>query len=150
MGKVSGLKNNSDAFIGGMMQILFATTDKIFGLPVGTIGNAESITGKDLVYDVEVVEIIEDDVEKVRSMIKLHYSYPNMDLDNAEIEIKDKVCNIKLEEISKFDQKSYMDITFARFRIAKDVWDNMDVEKVNFVDEFEKKAPEADEEAEEE
>ena len=46
MGKVSGLKNNSDVFIGGMMQILFATTDKIFGLPVGTIGNAESITDK--------------------------------------------------------------------------------------------------------
>ena len=43
-----------------------------------------------------------------------------------------------------------MDVTFARFRIAKDIWDNIDeITKVNFVDEFEKKE-EADEEAEEE
>ncbi|MCQ2474239.1 MAG: RHS repeat-associated core domain-containing protein [Saccharofermentans sp.] len=35
-----------DELSDSMMQILFATTDKIFGLPVGTIGNAESITGK--------------------------------------------------------------------------------------------------------
>lgn len=128
------------------------TTGKILTVSGGRVRvdfNHE-LAGKDLVYDVEVVEIIEDDIEKVKSMIKLHYSYPDMDLDNAEIEIEDKICNIKLEEIAKFDQKSYMDVTFARFRIAKDIWDNMDIEKVNFVDEFEKKAPEADEEAEEE
>ena len=135
----------------GMRITAEGTTGKILTVNGGRVRvdfNHE-LAGKDLVYDVEVVEIIEDDVEKVRSMIKLHYSYPNMDLDNAEIEIKDKVCNIKLEEISKFDQKSYMDITFARFRIAKDIWDNMDIEKVNFVDEFEKKVPET-EDAEEE
>ena len=135
----------------GMRITAEGTTGKILTVNGGRVRvdfNHE-LAGKDLVYDVEVVEIIKDDVEKVRSMIKLHYSYPNMDLDNAEIEIKDKVCNIKLEEISKFDQKSYMDITFARFRIAKDIWDNMDVEKVNFVDEFEKKVPET-EDAEEE
>ena len=42
-----------------------------------------------------------------------------------------------------------MDVTFARFRIAKDIWENMDFEKVNFVDSFEKKQEEDEEGAEE-
>ncbi len=41
-------------------------------------------------------------------------------------------------------KKPYMDITFARFRISRDIWDNMeDIEKVEFVDVFEKKVEEA-------
>ena len=109
------------------------------------------LAGKDLVYDVEVCEIIEDNDEKIKSMIELHYSNPNVDLDKTEIEIEDGVANIKLDEMAKFDQKSYMDITFARFRIAKDIWDNIeDITKVNFVDSFEKKEESDEEEAEEE
>ena len=82
------------------------------------------LAGRDLVYDVEVTEIIEDDEEKIKSMI--------------------------LDEMSKFDQQSYMDITFARFRIAKDIWDNIEeITKVNFVDAFEKKEEAEDEEDEE-
>ena len=43
-----------------------------------------------------------------------------------------------------------MDVTFARFRIAKDIWDNIeDITKVNFVDEFEKREESSDEEDEE-
>ncbi|MDL2246995.1 peptidylprolyl isomerase [Methanobrevibacter sp. OttesenSCG-928-K11] len=108
------------------------------------------LAGKDLVYDFEVVEVIEDDEEKIKSMIQLHYAYPNMDIDKTEITFDGKVVNIKLDEITKFDQKSYMDVTFARFRIAKDIWENMDVEKVNFLDEFEKRVEEPEETEEEE
>lgn len=108
------------------------------------------LAGKDLIYDVEVDEIIEDEADKIKSMIELHYSYPNMDLDKTEIKIDGDKVSIKLDEITRFDQKSYMDVTFARFRISKDIWDNMDYEKVEFVDEFEKKVEEpAEEEAEE-
>jgi peptidylprolyl isomerase/FKBP-type peptidyl-prolyl cis-trans isomerase SlyD len=109
------------------------------------------LAGKDLVYDVQVCEIIEDTDEKIKSMIELHYSNPNVDLDKTEIEIADGVANITLDEMAKFDQQSYMDITFARFRIAKDIWDNIDeITKVNFVDSFEKKEEaEAEEEDEE-
>ena len=109
------------------------------------------LAGKDLVYDVEVTEVIDDEEEKIKSMIELHYSNPNVDIDKTEIDIVDGVANIKLDEMSKFDQQSYMDITFARFRIAKDIWDNIeDITKVNFVDEFEKREESDDEEAEEE
>ena len=109
------------------------------------------LAGKDLIYDVEVTEIIEDNEEKIKSMIELHYSNPNVDLEKTEIEIEDGIVNIQLDEMAKFDQQSYMDITFARFRIAKDIWENIEeVTKVNFVDAFEKREETADEEEDEE
>ena len=109
------------------------------------------LAGKDLIYDVEVTEIIEDNEEKIKSMIELHYSNPNVDVEKTEIDIVDGVANIKLDEMAKFDQQSYMDITFARFRIAKDIWENIEeVTKVNFVDAFEKREESDDEEEDEE
>ena len=110
------------------------------------------LAGKDLVYDIEVTEIIEDDEEKIKSMIELHYANPNVDIDKTEISIEDGVVNIQMDEMSKFDQQSYMDVTFARFRISKDVWENIEgVTKVNFVDAFEKREEkEEDEEVAEE
>lgn len=97
------------------------------------------LAGKHLKYELEITEIIEDDEEKIKSMIELHYAYPNFDINKTVIKIDGNEVSIKLDDITKFDQKSYMDVTFARFRIAKDIWDNMDFEKVQFVDEFEKK-----------
>ena len=102
------------------------------------------LAGKNLEYSIVISDIIEDDEEKIKSMIQLHYSYPNMDLDKTEIKIDGDKVSIKLDEITRFDQKSYMDVTFARFRISKDIWDNMDFEKVEFVDAFEKKVEEAE------
>ena len=109
------------------------------------------LAGKDLVYDIEVTEIIEDAEEKIKSMIELHYANPNVDIEKTEISIEDGIVNIQLDEMAKFDQQTYMDITFARFRIAKDIWENIEeVTKVNFVDAFEKREEAADEEEDEE
>lgn len=107
------------------------------------------LAGKDLVYDVEVTEVIDDENEKIKSMIELHYANPNVDIDKTEIEIADGIVNLKLDELAKFDQQSYMDVTLARFRIAKDIYDNIEgIGKVNFIDEFVK--PEETEEEDEE
>lgn len=109
------------------------------------------LAGKDLSYDVVVDEIIDDDEEKIKSMIELHYANPNVDIDKTEIDIADGVVSIKLDEMSKFDQQSHMELTFAKFRISKDIWDNIEeVSKVNFVEEFEKTENTDDEETEEE
>ncbi|MCR5027424.1 MAG: peptidylprolyl isomerase [Methanobrevibacter sp.] len=109
------------------------------------------LAGKDLIYEVQVTEIIEDAEEKIKSMIELHYNNPNVDIEKTEIEIEDGIVNIQLDEMAKFDQQSYMDITFARFRISKDIWENIEeVTKVNFVDAFEKREESADEEEDEE
>ena len=108
------------------------------------------LAGKDLIFDVDVVEIIDNDEDKIKSMIELHYATPNMDIDKTVVDIDGDVVNITLDEITKFDQqRSYMEVTMARFKIAKDIWDNTEFEKVNFVDSFEKKQEE-DEESEEE
>ena len=107
------------------------------------------LAGKNLEYNIKVVKVLEDDVEKVKSMIELHYNAPNIDSDKHDIQIIDGVVRIAMDEMAKFDKKPYMDITFARFRIARDIWENMEnVEKVEFVDVFEKKVEEEAEAAE--
>ena len=107
------------------------------------------LAGKNLVYNIRVVKEIEDDVDKVKSMIELHYSAPNLDSDKHDIQIVDGVVRIAMDEMAKFDKKPYMDVTFARFRIARDIWENMEnIEKVEFVDVFEKKVEEEAEAAE--
>jgi FKBP-type peptidyl-prolyl cis-trans isomerase 2 len=107
------------------------------------------LAGKNLEYNIKVIKEIEDDVDKVKSMIELHYSAPNLDSDKHNIQIIDGVVRIAMDEMAKFDKKPYMDITFARFRIARDIWENMEnIEKVEFVDVFEKKVEEEAEAAE--
>jgi FKBP-type peptidyl-prolyl cis-trans isomerase 2 len=107
------------------------------------------LAGKNLEYNIKLIKEIEDDVDKVKSMIELHYSAPNLDSDKHDIQIIDGVVRIAMDEMAKFDKKPYMDITFARFRIARDIWENMEnIEKVEFVDVFEKKVEEEAEAAE--
>jgi FKBP-type peptidyl-prolyl cis-trans isomerase SlyD len=101
------------------------------------------LAGKNLQYHIKVEKIITDDEEKIRSMINLHYPNPNIDLESHKIIIEDGKVVIQMDEMTKFDKKPYMDITFARFRIARDIWENMEnVDKVEFVDVFEKKVNE--------
>lgn len=89
----------------------------------------------------ELKEITTDDLEKVKSMIKLHYPNPNLDVSKTEITFEDGKVIISMDEVAKFDNQPYMDITFARFRISKDIWENIEgVEKVEFTDIFEKKS----------
>ncbi len=101
------------------------------------------LAGKNLHYNVKVEKIIVDDEEKIRSMISLHYPNPNIDPESHKVTIEDGKVIIQLDEMTKFDKKPYVDITFARFRIARDVWENLEnVDKVDFVDVFEKKVNE--------
>ncbi len=94
------------------------------------------LAGKNLKFQVKVVGIIEDDVEKVKSLIELHYNAPNMDSEKHKVDIeKDKVI-IVMDEMSKFEQRPHMEVTMDRFRIARDIQDNMDIKTVEFVDSF--------------
>jgi len=101
------------------------------------------LAGKNLQYNVKVEKIIADDEEKIRSMISLHYPNPNIEPESHQVTIEDGKVTIQMDEMTKFDKKPYVDITFARFRIARDIWENMEnVDKVEFVDLFEKKVNE--------
>ncbi|MBI5459633.1 peptidylprolyl isomerase [Methanobacterium sp.] len=97
------------------------------------------LAGKNLEYQVKVVEIIEDETEKVKSMIDLHYPQPNLDAEKHQVTIEDDKVVIAMDEMAKFDQRPYMDITMARFRIARDIQENMDIATVEFVDSFTRK-----------
>ena len=107
------------------------------------------LAGKNLEYQVKVVEIIEDDTEKIRSLIDLHYPAPNLDSEKHQVTIEDDKVIIAMDEMAKFDQRPYMDVTMARFRIARDIQENMDIATVDFIDSFTRKE-EVEESTEEE
>lgn len=112
-----------------------------------TVDFNHEFAGKTLVYDVEVEKIIEDDIEKVYGIIELQYPNPNMKPEDHEVKIEDGKIMIYLSEMAKFDNQ----VTYAKFRIARDIWDNMGINRVEFVDVFEKKVDtEEKEETEEE
>jgi FKBP-type peptidyl-prolyl cis-trans isomerase SlyD len=113
-----------------------------------TVDFNHELAGKSLEYQVKVEDIIEDDTEKVKAMIQLHYPNPNLDPEKHSILVEDGKAIIYMDEMAKFDQqRSYMDITLARFRIARDIYENMEnVSQVEFVDVFEKKEETAEEE----
>ncbi len=92
--------------------------------------------GKDLVYDVEIIDIIDDDEDKIKSMIKLYYNSYLLNIDDVEVEIDGESVNIRLGEITKFDSKPYSDITMMRFQVSNVIMENMDFNCVNFIDSF--------------
>ncbi len=100
------------------------------------------LAGKTLEYDLKVKEIIKDDKEKVKSMIQLYYPLDKINLDKIQVEIEDGAAKIYMDELSRFDNRPYMDVTLSKFRIARDIWENMDIKKVEFVDVFTKKEEE--------
>lgn len=100
-----------------------------------TVDFNHEFAGKTLIYDVKVEKIIEDDVEKIYGIIELQYSNPNIKPEDHEVKIEDGKVMIYLNEMAKFDNQ----ITLAKFRIARDIWDNMGINRVEFVDVFEKK-----------
>ncbi|MDR1819103.1 MAG: peptidylprolyl isomerase [Methanobrevibacter sp.] len=99
-----------------------------------------TFAGKTLEYDLHIVEVIDDDKEKVKSMIELHYpQQPKFDLEKTEVNIDGKTVIIKLDKVANYNNnQTQFAITQAKMRISKDIWVNMDIEKVEFVESFEK------------
>lgn len=112
-----------------------------------TVDFNHEFAGKTLLYDVEVEKVIEDDLEKIYGIIELQYPNPNIKPEDNEVKLEDDKVMIYLSEMAKFDNQ----VTYAKFRIARDIWDNMGINRVEFVDVFEKKVntEEEKEEAEE-
>ena len=121
----------------GMSITLEGQTGKIRSISGGrvTVDFNHEFAGKTLIYDVKVEKIIEDDMEKVYGIIELQYPNPNIKPEDHKVEIEDDKVKIYLSELAKFDNQ----VTYAKFRIARDIWDNMGINRVEFVDVFEKK-----------
>lgn len=107
------------------------------------------LAGKDIEYEIEIVDTIDDDEEKIKGLIEVYYGNPNLDLEKTEITIEDGVAKIKLDQLAGFEQRSVQDVTLSKFRVAREAYTNIEgVDKVQFVDEYEEpKEEEADAEA---
>ena len=108
------------------------------------------LAGKDIVYDLEIVETIEDNEEKIKGLIEVYYGNPNLNLDEVKIEFEEDIAKINLGLLAGFDQRTAQEVTLSKFRVARETYENIEeIEKVQFIDEFEDKAPEAENEEEE-
>ena len=105
------------------------------------------LAGKDIIYDIEIVDTIDDNVEKIKGLIEVYYGNPNIDLEKTEILIEDGVAKITLDKLAGFEQRSAQEITLSKFRVARETYENIDeIEKVQFIDEYEKPEPEEESE----
>ncbi|MDO5851100.1 MAG: FKBP-type peptidyl-prolyl cis-trans isomerase [Methanobacteriaceae archaeon] len=96
------------------------------------------LAGKDIVYDIEVVDVIEDDVDKLKGLLKVYYGNPQMDIEKTKITIDDCVAEIELDKLAGFERRSAQEITLAKFKVAKEAWENIDsIEQVKFIETFE-------------
>lgn len=105
------------------------------------------LAGKDIIYEIEIVDTIDDNVEKIKGLIEVYYGNPNIDLEKTEILIEDGVAKITLDKLAGFEQRSAQEITLSKFRVARETYKNIDeIEKVQFIDEYEKPEPEEESE----
>lgn len=105
------------------------------------------LAGKDIIYEIEIVDTIDDNVEKIKGLIEVYYGNPNIDLEKTEILIEDGVAKIILDKLAGFEQRSAQEITLSKFRVARETYENIDeIEKVQFIDEYEKPEPEEESE----
>ena len=105
------------------------------------------LAGKDIIYEIEIVDTIDDNVEKIKGLIEVYYGNPNIDLEKTEILIEDGVAKITLDKLAGFEQRSAQEITLSKFRVARETYENIDeIEKVQFIDEYEKHEPEEESE----
>ena len=105
------------------------------------------LAGKDIIYEIEIVDTIDDNVEKIKGLIEVYYGNPNIDLEKTEILIEDGVAKITLDKLAGFEQRSAQEITLSKFRVARETYENNDeIEKVQFIDEYEKPEPEEESE----
>ncbi|PAV07780.1 peptidylprolyl isomerase [Methanosphaera cuniculi] len=101
------------------------------------------LAGKDIEYELEIVETIEDDAEKIRGLLEVYYGNPNLDLEKTEIIIDGEVAKIILDKLAGFEQRTVQEVTLSKFRVSREIYENMEeIKKVQFIDEFEEPEPE--------
>lgn len=109
------------------------SVDGVFGI-VKTVSGGRCLVdfnhplaGKDLAYDVKVKRVIEDDKEKLRSLLKTHAG-----IRDAEIEVKEDTANIKLKNgVSKQVQEEFVNIANKTISSVKQITFTITQEKMS-------------------
>ena len=97
--------------------------DGVFGI-VKTVSGGRCLVdfnhplaGKDLIYNVKINKIIEDNKEKLKSLLRIH-----LNIKEADIEIKDDAANIKLKQkLPNQTQEELKNIVKKTIPIIKDI-----------------------------
>ena len=133
------------------------------GMPISSNGNTgivrtisggrvrvdfnHELAGKDITYEIEIIDTIEDNDEKIKGLIEVYYGNPNLDIEKTEIDIEDGVAKIKLDQLAGFEQRSVQEVTLSKFRVAREAYENIDeIDKVQFVEEYEQPPEEEEDE----
>ena len=101
--------------------------DGVFGI-VKTVSGGRCLVdfnhplaGKDLVYDVKIKRVIEDDKEKLKSLLKMHLQIKEAEIElkegAADIRLKDNVPKGALEELKKIVEQLVPDIKKVNFAV---------------------------------
>lgn len=102
------------------------------------------LAGEDLEYEYEVIEKIDGETEKIRSLISLYGQQINV--ESFEVDIEGDVAEIEVPLNASFNQ-SWI---FSKRQIPEDIFQYTDIKKVRFVEEFEKPEEEETESREKE
>ncbi|RAP53129.1 MAG: peptidylprolyl isomerase [Methanosphaera sp. rholeuAM270] len=105
------------------------------------------LAGKDIVYELEIMEEITDNEEKIKGLIEVYYGNPNLNLDEVKIDFEDDIAKLNLGLLAGFDQRSSQEVTLSKFRVAREIYENIEeIETVQFIDEFKDNTPEEENE----
>ncbi|MBS3816511.1 MAG: FKBP-type peptidyl-prolyl cis-trans isomerase [Candidatus Thermoplasmatota archaeon] len=85
------------------------------------------LAGKTLRYDFEIVEKPENVEEKAEAILKMDYQAGDFEIEETEEDV-----DIKLPEQCKYDQNWFV----AKYRVVGDLRDNLDVERIRFIEEY--------------
>lgn len=98
----------------------------------------DPLAGEDVIYEIEVLDIIRDDEEKIMGIIENHYQSPELDLRETKVSIEDDTVKINLGQATTFDQRSVEEVSNDKFSILLNICASIDnIEKVQFIEEYE-------------
>ncbi len=145
-----GVRDKSKVKIVSMQEFKKHGVQPIKGMPI-TIDNAvgrvasvsggrvlvdfnHELAGKVVNYKIKIEKVIKEPEEIVKELIKLYI--PKINSDNIEVKVNKKSVNITLPESALFVQN----IPMIKMAVANEVMGQLDkIEKVSFIDVFEKK-----------
>ncbi len=105
---VPGLQLNIDGIFGVVKTVSGGRCYVDFNHP---------LAGKDLVYDVKINKIVDDDREKIKSLLKVH-----LHIKDAEIELKDDSIDISLkQDLPKQAQEEFKKIAYSTIPAIKNL-----------------------------
>ena len=110
-----GMQLNIDSMVGTVKTVSGGRTLVDFNHP---------LAGKDLVYDVKINRIVDDNKEKLNSLLKMHLHIKDGEIEIKEygvnINLKQKIRQLEQDEFKKIAEEVIPNIKNITFTIAEE------------------------------